>query len=299
MAFLTGKTAIVSGAAQGLGKSFADTLAAEGANVTLFDKQAFVHLTAQSVARHGTGVHALTADVSVSEHCVRVVAETFARFGRVDILVNNAAVWKETPVEDTWENAIADFDAIMNVNLKGVMMMSRLCVPYMIEGGGGDIVNISTDYVLPVRREGLNPHDTDVYNASKWALNGLTDAAAKYLAGSHIRVNALAMGAVDTPLVRSLFAPGGKLHSVSANGEIPPALQALCMDPDEIARLLIDLLKDGRSGENIGIFSLQPIRLGPRKRADVKLRERADFTAQPLREFGPSAWSDEPAPVTR
>jgi len=67
--------------------------------------------------------------------------------------VNNAAVWRSTPVTDPWEKALEDFDAVMDVNVRAVMMMSRLAAPHMIARGGGDIVNISTDYVLPKRRE--------------------------------------------------------------------------------------------------------------------------------------------------
>ena len=114
--------------------------------------------------------------------CEGFVADTAARFGGIDILINNAAVWRSTPVTDPWEKALEDFDAVMDVNVRAVMMMSRLVAPHMIARGGGDIVNISTDYVLPKRREGVNAPDTDLYNASKWALNGLTDAGALWAA---------------------------------------------------------------------------------------------------------------------
>ena len=225
------------------------------------------------------------------------MAGTAARFGGVDILVNNAAMWRSTPVTDPWEKAVKDFDEVMDVNLKAVMVMSRLVVPHMIARGGGELVNISTDYVLPARRDGVNAPDTDLYNASKWALNGLTDAAAQALAGDNIRANNLAMGPTDTAMLRALFMPGGKLAHLGGPDGPPPEILAGFMDPADIAGLMIDLFKDGRTGENIGIWAGYPIELGPRKRWEVRMRERADFTGQPLRDFGPPPWDDAPEPV--
>jgi NAD(P)-dependent dehydrogenase (short-subunit alcohol dehydrogenase family) len=297
MAYLSGKTAIVTGAAQGLGQAFAERLAAEGANVAICDIREDVAAVGKTIAGWGAGVLSRAFDIASRADCEAFTADTAARFGGIDILVNNAAVWRSTPVSDPWEKALADFDAVMDVNVKAVMMMSRLVVPHMIARGGGDIINISTDYVLPKRRDGVNAPDTDLYNASKWALNGLTDAAAQALASDNIRVNALAMGPTDTEMLRALFKPGGKLAHLGGPDGPPPEILATFMDPADIARLLIDLLKDGRSGENIGIWAGWPIELGPRKRWDVRMRERADFTGQPLRDFGLPPWTDAPEPV--
>jgi NAD(P)-dependent dehydrogenase (short-subunit alcohol dehydrogenase family) len=121
--------------------------------------------------------------------------------------------------------------------------------------GGGDIVNISTYYVLPARSPGTNGVETDLYNASKWALNGFTDAWAKYLHKDNIRVNGICMGATDTSMLRGLF----------TDGELPAELAATVMQPDDMGRLLIDLLEDGRSGENIGAWVGHAIELGPVK----------------------------------
>ena len=297
MAYLSGKTAIVTGAAQGLGQAFAERLANEGANVAICDIRPDVVAVGEAIAARGGGVLARVFDIAGRAACEMFVSDTATRFGGIDILVNNAAVWRSTPVTDPWEKALEDFDAVMDVNVKAVMMMSRLVAPHMIARGGGDIVNISTDYVLPKRRDGVNAPDTDLYNASKWALNGLTDAGAQALAPHNIRVNALAMGPTDTEMLRALFKPGGKLAHLGGPGGPPPEILATFMDPADIARLLIDLLKDGRTGENIGVWAGFPIELGPRKRWDVRMRERADFTGQPLRDFGPPPWTDAPEPV--
>jgi NAD(P)-dependent dehydrogenase (short-subunit alcohol dehydrogenase family) len=297
MGYLSGKTAIVTGAAQGLGKAFAERLALEGANVAICDIQGDVLKVGAALEALGHGALARQFDITSRTDCETFVADTSARFGGIHILVNNAALWRSTPVTDPWDKALKDFDDVMNVNVKAVMVMSRLAVPHMIAAGGGEIVNISTDYVLPARRDGVNAPDTDLYNASKWALNGLTDAAAQALAGDNIRVNNLAMGPTDTAMLRALFYPGGKLEHLGGPDGPPAEITAGFMDPADIAALMIDLFKDGRTGENIGVWAGYPIELGPRKRWDVRMRERADFTGQPLREYGPPPWDDAPEPV--
>ena len=139
----------------------------------------------------------------------------------------------------------------MDTNLKGVMMLSRATIPLMQKAGGGHVINISTYYVLPAKSDGTNQPDTDLYNASKWALNGFTDAWAKYLAKDDIKVNALCMGAVDTPMLRGLF----------ADGELPEALGAV-MQPEQIAQQMMDVINSGRTGENFGAWVGEPITIG-------------------------------------
>jgi 3-oxoacyl-[acyl-carrier protein] reductase len=287
MGCLESKVAIVSGAARGLGQAFAQALAAEGANLCLFDLDPGIDDTSAAIARHGTNVLSLVADVSQRADCERVVASAAHRFGGVDILINNAGRWRQTLLAAPWEQALADFDAVMNVNFKGTMMMSRLCAAEMLKRGAGDIVNISTCSVLPARAPSSTPPGMDVYDASKWALNGLTDLGAQWLRKDNIRVNALALGPTDTAMMRSVF----------ASQEPPAEPSAQWLKPEQIAQLLIALLKDGRSGENIGAWPGHPVALGARKRWDVKMRERADFTGQPTRVFGAPPWTDAPEPI--
>jgi len=199
----------------------------------------------------------LVADVAELADVERLVEAAVSAFGGVDLLVNNAARWAHTPVTDPFEKAVSDWNLIMNTNLLGVLLCSRACVPLMIERGGGNIVNISTYYVLPARHGSTNPPDTDLYNASKWALNGFTQAWALALAEHHIRVNALAMGPTDTEMLRGLF-----------DGDPPAEFAATWMKPEQIARQLLDLLREGpqgRSGENIGAWTGVPVELGPPK----------------------------------
>ncbi|HIG41437.1 MAG: SDR family oxidoreductase [bacterium] len=248
---LKGKVAIVSGANQGIGTAIAKALAAHGASVVAFDNQEGVVKLAEEIASGSNkNVIGLVADVSLADDCKRVVDYTLAEFGGIDILINNAATYRQTPVTASWEQTVADWDYIMDTNIKGVLMLSRLCIPEL-KARGGDIVNMSTYYVLPARSRGTNSATTDLYNASKWALNGFTDAWSKVLRKYSIRVNGLCMGATDTPMLRSLF----------DNNELPGALVKTVMQPEAIAQQLIDLLGDGRTGENIGAWIGSPIEI--------------------------------------
>ncbi|MCC6382046.1 MAG: SDR family oxidoreductase, partial [Dehalococcoidia bacterium] len=237
MPFLQGKSAIVTGAAAGLGRAFAEALAAEGADLTICDVQPAIADVGMALGGPGRKVAFLKADASQPEDVLRVVAAAREQSGGVDILVNNAGVWGQTPVTDAWEKALADYDRIVNTNTRGAFLFARACVPSMIARGGGEIVNVSTYYVLPARSAGTNPPLTDLYNASKWALNGFTDAWSKALKQHRIRVNALCMGATDTPMLRGLF-----------GGNPPDEAVQTWMRPAQIAGQLLDLLREGPEG---------------------------------------------------
>ena len=199
-----GRAAIVSGAAHGVGLELADALEKAGAKVLRFD---------------GTSREDIEA----------AVADVLARWGRVDILINAASHRRRTPITSTWAEAVADWDAVVDASLLTTIMLSRLCVREMQSRGGGDIINVTSLDVLPVAEQATNLPDLDLYNASCWALNGLTDAWSKSLAGANIRVN------------------------------------GLCVDRDNfrgVGELLIELMEDGRSGENIR--AVEPYKLPDR-----------------------------------
>ncbi len=243
---IQGKVAIVSGAAQGLGRAFAERLVTEGCEVLGFD----IKETVKDVP----GIHALVADISKRADVENIVSKA-SDMGELGVLVNNAGAWKETLVDSSWEDTLADWDFIMDTNLRGLMMLSRACVPLLQQAGSGHIINVSTYYVLPAKSDGTNNPVTDLYNASKWALNGFTDAWAKYLARDNIKVNGLAMGATDTPMLRGLF-PGG---------EYPPGFGDNVMDPADIAQQMMDVIESGRTGENFGAWVGEPITIGEEK----------------------------------
>lgn len=238
-----GKVAIVSGAAGGLGRAFAERLVSEGMVVLAFD----VNSDVQTIA----GATGVVADVSKREDVERVIDQA-STMGDIAVVVNNAGTWKKTPVDSSWEQALADWDFIMDTNLKGVLMLSRAAVPHLRAAGGGHIINISTYYVLPAKSDGTNQPDTDLYNASKWALNGFTDAWAKYLAKDNINVNGMCMGATDTPMLRGLF----------PDNELPPEMKKVVMQDSDIAQQMMDIINSGRSGENFGAWVGEKISLG-------------------------------------
>lgn len=240
---LAGKVAIVSGAAQGLGRAFAERLVQEGMKVLAFDVKDEVNSI--------EGATGVIADVSNREDVERVIAQA-AGMGDLAVLVNNAGTWRKTPVDSAWEQALADWDFIMDTNLKGVLMLSRAAVPHLRAAGGGHIVNISTYYVLPAKSDGTNQPDTDLYNASKWALNGFTDAWAKYLEKDNIKVNGMCMGAVDTPMLRGLF----------PDNELPAEMKAVVMQDAAIAQQMMDIIGSGRTGENFGAWVGEPVTIG-------------------------------------
>jgi NAD(P)-dependent dehydrogenase (short-subunit alcohol dehydrogenase family) len=258
MTTLAGRSAIVTGAAQGLGRAFAAALTQAGAHVTLCDVQARVLDVAKALPGPGEA-HALVADVSREADVLQLVDAALARFGRIDTLVNTAGRWRRTLVTDSFEKALADWDYIMDTNLRGLLLLSRACVPHLVAAGGGDIVNVSTYYVLPAKGPGTNAPETDLYNASKWALNGFTQAWARALEPRRVRVNALCMGATDTPMLRGLW-----------EGDPPADFAATWMRPEQIGRQLVELLLEGpsgRTGENVGAWVGEPVALGSRKPA--------------------------------
>ena len=261
MGTLDGQTAIVTGAAQGLGKAFAECISAEGAKVYICDIKAEVNAVAEGIRDNGGQAEAFVADVSNRSDVENFVAAA-AKDG-IDILVNNAGNWKHTPVTSDWEQTLADYDEIINTNFKGVMYMSRAAIPHLIQSDKGNIVHISTYYVLPPKSNGTNPPLTDLYSASKWGLNGFTAAWSKTLEPHNVRVNALCMGATDTPMLRGLY-----------EGDPPADAVDSWMTPEQIAGLLIDLVNegpDGRTGENIGAWVGVPVELPPEQEPHHKI----------------------------
>ena len=166
---LDGQSAIVTGAAQGIGAGFAEVLAEEGATVTLCDVKEAVLEVAAAIQESGGSAQALVADVSRREDVERVIAAAVGVGGGLDLLVNNAGRWTQSPVTDGWEKVLSDWDLIMDTNLKGDgHVRAGLRSPSHRARRRGNIINVSTYYVLPARGNGTNPPGTDLYASSKW-----------------------------------------------------------------------------------------------------------------------------------
>ena len=165
--------AIITGAAQGIGCGIAERFVADGYDVVITDRRSTVLEVAAEIGATGH-----VGDVADAAHVRFVVDSAAAAHGGLDVLVNNAGEVVPTGPNDPWEQADADFDRFFGSNTKGAFLFGRAVAPIMIAGGGGNIVNISTDHVQPSpqsrRRHGHG--GMDLYNASTWALNGLTFA---------------------------------------------------------------------------------------------------------------------------
>ena len=198
MARLEGLVAVITGAGSGIGQASALAFAAEGARVVVADIHgASAEGTAEQVRAAGGQAEPIVVDVTRYDQVERMIQTAVDRFGRLDILFNNAGLPQAiTPFEDSTD---ALFDRIFDVNVKGVFYGCRAAIPHMKASGGGVILNTaSTAGIRP--RPGLA-----VYNASKAAVINLTKTLAVELAPHRIRVVSLCPVATDTPMLPSFI----------------------------------------------------------------------------------------------
>ncbi len=192
-----GRTAIVTGAARGIGRGTVIKLAARGANVVIADidygvaKELEDRLTAQGYAAMAVEVDVKSVDVLQS-----MVKKTVERFGSVDILFNNAGIFHKTPIEDITEE---EWDNMSAINLKSVFFATQAVLPYMKEKGYGRIVNMSS---FSGRSGGIS--NGLAYSATKAGILGLSKGFASRLCGTGINVNAIAPGSTDTGILDGL-----------------------------------------------------------------------------------------------
>ena len=220
----------------------------------------------------------VVGDVTDDVALASLVTDTIERFQRIDLLINNAGRVRYTPVRSNLDDAVASFDELWRVNTRAPYVLGRLVIPHMIERGTGHIVNVSTDHVhtcgfpnvIDHHAAGDCPwHDAprrpfggavfDAYDASKWALNGLTQVWSAALRRHGIRVNNLCLGATDTDMVRQAVRELG--------GREPDDTDvASWMAPHDVARLVLELHDEGprgRSGDNVAAWIGHPLRLPP------------------------------------
>jgi NAD(P)-dependent dehydrogenase (short-subunit alcohol dehydrogenase family) len=196
---LQGRTAIVTGAGSqasgiGNGRAAAALLARAGANVVLVDSVAERMIeTAALIATDGGDALSLTADVTDESECRDLVARAVARFGRVDVLVNNVGI--VGPSESVVDIDLDAWHRTVEVNITSMLLMSRFAIPRMREVGGGSIVNLSS-------LAGTLTHPRPAYAATKGAVLSLTRSMAMTHGPEGIRVNAVAPGTVYTPMVQ-------------------------------------------------------------------------------------------------
>jgi NAD(P)-dependent dehydrogenase (short-subunit alcohol dehydrogenase family) len=264
---VSGPVTIVTGGTFGIGRAITLRLVGEGHRVVAFGLEAAqlsstaadaIPALRAELTRRGHDADLLEADVSVAADVARVVDHALGRHGRVDNLVNNAAIGPLGTVLDTPE---ADFERIVAVNLKGPYLTSRAVLPTMIGQGGGCIVNVGSG-------AGYGKHNMAVYAATKAGLHGLTMAMAYDHFAAHVRVNLVIPGGGGIVTGMSLGRTGGDVERVVAGA--PGTAAGRTATGDDLAAAVAFLLSDAAeviSGTviDVGCFAGQggPLRVIP------------------------------------
>ena len=191
----TGKVAVVTGAAQGIGQAYAEALAKQGASVVVADVNVETgEQTAAAIRDSGGQASFIRCDVSSAESANALAEQTVATYGGIDCLVNNAAIYGamefDLLITVDWDY----YRKFMSVNFDGALIMTRACFPHMQQRGGGAIVNQSSTAAYLY---------SGFYGLAKVGINGLTQQLAHELGGMNIRVNAIAPGPTDTEATRT------------------------------------------------------------------------------------------------
>lgn len=195
---LSGKVALITGSARGIGKAIALELANHGAKIVINDilPKNEIDKTLEEIRKSGDQAIGIRADITIFEEVEGMVKEIINKFGKIDILVNNAGIIRDSLLIRMKEE---DWDAVININLKGTFNCSKTVAKYMMrQKSGGKIVNISSVIGLVGNIGQAN------YAASKAGIIGLTKSIAKELALRNINVNAIAPGFIETDMTKRL-----------------------------------------------------------------------------------------------
>jgi NAD(P)-dependent dehydrogenase (short-subunit alcohol dehydrogenase family) len=237
---LKGKVAIVTGAASGIGRATALLMAKEGAKVIVVDINEKGGRESVEIIKHDGGeAHFLQADVSKPADCERMVKTALIEYGKLDILFNNAGVVHVGMITETSE---ADWDRILDINLKGVFLVSKYAIPEMLRAGGGAIVNTGSIY------GNLGAGSYTAYCASKGGVINLTRALAMEYAEKNIRVNCVCPGSVMTGMLQqeiNIFAPDNPEQQKEKFAQMQPNRRIA--SPEDIAKVVLFLSSDDAS----------------------------------------------------
>ena len=239
---LSGKSAVVTGGAVGIGQAICYRLAEAGASVLVADvSQEHLDLAKQALSGNGFTVEYLRADVSKEEDVTKMAETAATTFGGIDILVNNAGIYPSMLVMNMTP---ADFDRVLSVNLKGVFLTTKAVADKMIDNGkGGRIINITSIDALHPSSAGLAHYD-----ASKHGVWGFTKNVALELAAHNIWVNAVAPGGIATPGVqevqKSMQMPKGVDMSKMLDAFMARIPMKRMGEPDDIAKAVLFLASD-------------------------------------------------------
>jgi NAD(P)-dependent dehydrogenase (short-subunit alcohol dehydrogenase family) len=230
---LAGKVAIVTGAGQGIGRAYAHRFAQEGCSVVVAEINAEKgKAVAGEVQSAGGKSLFVAADVSSEASCHAMAQAASEKFGRIDILVNNAAIFSTIKMKPFWELTEAEWDQLMDVNLKGPWLAAKAALPAMRKQGGGAIINISSAAYLLGRPNYIH------YVASKAGVLGITRSMAREVGQFNIRVNAINPGPVYTEIPRGTVTPEQKEAMLKA--------QCICRPevPEDLVGIVAFLASD-------------------------------------------------------
>jgi cyclopentanol dehydrogenase len=234
MGKMDNKVVVITGGALGMGKSHSALFAREGAQVVLTDiNEAAGQATADEISRSGGKAVFFRHDVANAKDWQQVVAQCIARFGKIDVLVNNAGIALFKALEETTDD---EWDRVLNVNAKSVFFGCKYVLPGMQKAGGGSIVNISSVAGIVGSARGA------AYVASKGAVRLLTKAEAIDFAKFNIRVNSIHPGVIMTEMTKDL------LNSPEiANAFLSLSILGRAAKPEEVSTAVLFLASDDAS----------------------------------------------------
>jgi NAD(P)-dependent dehydrogenase (short-subunit alcohol dehydrogenase family) len=234
------KVVVVTGAGSGIGRACAASFAAEGAKIVVVDvNPSAAEAVVEQIEAAGGQAVAVVADVSKAADAQKIAQEAAARFGGIDCLVNNAGIQTYGTVVDTDEET---WDRTLNINLKGVFLVSKYCIPEIAKRGGGAVVNMGSVQGIRTQR------NVAAYTATKGAILAMTRTMALDHAAQNIRVNAVAPGSVDTPMLRwaaGLFEPDDPDSAIEQWMALHPLGRVA--RSDEIAQVVLFLASEQAS----------------------------------------------------
>ena len=242
---LKNKVAIITGTGAGIGKSIAAVFAKEGAKVVAVSRRASNgQPVVDNIVANGGDAIFVPCDVSIEADVKKTVKKTIDSYGRIDVLVNNAGVNFVKPFEKTEP---LDWDRVVNTDLRGTYLCSRLAILEMLKTGGGSIINITSVHTI------ASLPSAGPYDAAKWGMVGLTKALAVEFAARNIRVNALSPGLIDTQMWDDIKAAAPNLQECLTywKANIPMGRVGT---PEEVAKVAVFLASDDASyitGSNI------------------------------------------------
>lgn len=238
---LEGRIAVVTGAAQGMGWAIAHRLAEEGAMVALLDRDGDRAAAAAAQLRSAS---AWSCDVQHRAQVQAVVGQIQTALGPVDLLINNAGIWRHTPVLEVDESV---WDDVFSVNVKGILFCSQAAAPGMIQRQSGKIINIASTAGFG------GSADWSAYCASKAAAISLTLGLAEALGPQHVQVNAICPGATRTPMLDYIqrTEPGSRFDEVHRPEEVAEEVMKLVVPFDQATHGCIIAMKP--AGSVLGI----------------------------------------------